>query len=132
MEAYGCIHKWFNHLIIFNNLNSKSFVIPTIWVDSPELTASYYKNYLGFTRIISCPIKGSILLKNDKNWLLVKPILNNFVGENQRLKLYSKNLKDDYFLVYDKVRVIRPYSSESISNFTIKDCNGIEIEYCAN
>ncbi len=132
MEAYGCIHKWFSHLISCNNSNKKGIVIPTIWVDSPELTASYYQNYLGFSRIISCPIKGTILLKNDKNWLLVKPILKNFVSENQRLKLYSKNLEEDYSLVYDKVRVIQPYKLKSIEKFTIKDCNGIEIEYSAS
>lgn len=132
MEAHGCIHKWLSHFMKGNTSNVKSFVVPTIWVDSPELTASYYKNYLGFIRIISCPIKGSILLKNDKNWLLVKPILNNFVSENQRLKLYSKNVKEDYSLVFDKVRIVIPYSAESIEKFTIKDCNGIEIEYCAN
>ena len=131
MEVYGCIQKWFSQLMKSNSSN-KGFVFPTIWVDSPELTASYYKNYLGFCRIISCPIKGTILLKNDKNWLLVKPILNNFVSENQRVKLYSKNIKDEYSFVYEKVRIVRPYSAESIGKFTIKDCNGIEIEYCAN
>lgn len=132
MEAYECIHRWFSHLMQGNTSNVKGFVVPTIWVDSPELTASYYKNYLGFSRIISCPIKGIILLKNDKNWLLVKPILNNFVSEDQHVKLYTRKIKDDYSLVYDKVRIVRPYSAESIEKFTIKDCNGIEIEYCAN
>lgn len=132
MEAYGCIHKWFSHLINGNNSNENSFVIPTIWVDSPELTASYYKNYLGFSKIISCPIKGFILLKNNKNWLLVKPILSNFANKNQRLKFYSKNIEEDYTLVYDKVRVIKTNKIKSIEKFTIKDCNGIEIEYCTN
>lgn len=132
MEVNGCIHKWFSHLMQGNTSNVKSFVVPTIWVDSPDLTASYYQNYLGFSRLISCPFNAAILLKNDKNWLLIKPILSNFVHEDQRLKFFSRNIKEDYSLIYDKVRVIRPYTSNSIEKFTIKDCNGIEIEYCTS
>ncbi len=132
MEVQGCIHKWVSKMIKGSRSIETSLSIPTIWVDSPELTASYYKNYLGFSWLISCPLKGSILLKNDKNWLLIKPTLNNFEHENQHLKLISKNIKEDYSLVYDKVRVIRPYSLKSIEKFIIIDCNGIEIEYCSS
>ena len=133
MEASISFNKWLVHILRSKEgtaLGGCNF--PTIWVDSPELTASYYKSYLGFSRLISCPLKGSILLKNNKNWLLVKPNMSNFESKTQRIKFFSRNLKEDYSLIYDKVRVVRPYSAKSIEKFTIKDCNGIEIEYCSS
>jgi hypothetical protein len=132
MKAIGCIHEWFSKLMNNKSAMEKGFVIPTIWVDSPELTASYYKSYLGFNKLISCPLKGSVLLKKRNNWLLVKPNITNFEGKRQTLKFYSKDIKEDYSLICDKVRIVIPYTAKSFEKFTIKDCNGIEIEYCAS
>lgn len=132
MKAIGCIHEWYSKLMNNKCAMEKGIVIPTIWVDSPELTASYYKSYLGFNKLMSCPLKGSVLLKKRSNWLLVKPNFANLKKENQTLRFYSKDLKEDYSLICDKVRIITPYNTKSFEKFTIKDCNGIEIEYCTS
>ncbi|HCT30990.1 MAG TPA: hypothetical protein DIW31_09715 [Bacteroidales bacterium] len=133
METAISFNRWLTHILrskkgtAFGDCN-----FPTIWVDSPELTASYYKSYLGFNHIIACPLKSSILLKKDKNWLLIKPNAKNRQNVNQKITICSNNLKLDYSLVFDKVRVVKPYTPELIEKFSIKDCNGIEIEYCSS
>lgn len=114
------------------------FNIPTIWVDSPKLTASYYKEYLGF-KVIRNPFirRRSLLLYRKKSWILVKTTdcfdYQNSINKNryQKITLHTLKIDLEYSSLVDKVWIVKPMSTLNSNgkNFTIKDCNGIEIVY---
>lgn len=112
----------------------QSYIFPTIRVESPILTASYYREYLGFSIIFRNPLNrnGSILLNRKGNLIHIKAIEQGRTIESQRLSLFLRFTDIEYSKLSQKVWVIKPYCSKTKEKFIIKDCNGIEIAYCTS
>ncbi len=126
------IPKWLSYISCSNCMAKHSgWIIPTIWVESTNLTASYYKEYLGFKIILKNPIKRNcpILIIKNRNVVLIKAINSHNQKKNQRLTLNLRRIDIEYLLLRRKVWVVSPM----INNyFLVKDCNGIEIVYNTN
>lgn len=135
METSVYIPKWLSLVCCQNSaadLNSNS--IQTIWVESTFLTASYYKEYLGFRIVFRNPLKrnSQILLKKNRNWVFVRAIDPNKPMNNQRLNLHLHQVDKEYSLLCNKVWIVKPFHFKSKEKFIIKDCNGIKIVYNSN
>ncbi len=105
--------------------------IPTIWVESPRLTAAYYREYLGFKIILRNPFirNSTILIYKNRNLVRIKAIDSHKPINSQRLTLYLQRIDIEYSQLCKKVWVIRPLIN---NDFLVKDCNGIVIVYCTN
>lgn len=135
MHSNCCVTKWFGSICCSTDFaQSENKVIPEIQVESTELTASYYKEYLGF-RIIKKQKKDSkyvVLVEKNLNFVWLTPLkTSNKQPKNQYLFLNTQNIEADYNSLRDKVRLISKISSATSSSrsFTIQDCNGINIVY---
>ena len=121
--------------IAYQNCTAKfnGYSIPIICVESPILTASYYKEYLGFGIIYRSPMNrnSSVLIKKNSNWVLIKPIDSKKPICNQKLVLYSHRIDKEYSQLCNKVLVVKPFNSDLKEKFLIKDCNGMEIAFCS-
>ena len=110
---------------------------PQIEVESPELTASYYKEYLGFKtfkkNILS---QGEYFIINRNN--LIKFIAkensstkSSKANNNQCFFIYSKDIESDYQILKEKTWILQhlSLSKDGKKTFIIKDCNGINLVY---
>ena len=126
------IRKWLSYISFPNCVvKHNGCSIPTIWVESTNLTASYYKGYLGFKIILRNPMKRNcpILIIKNLNMVLIKPIDTNKPINNQRLTLYLRRIDIEYSQLSRRVWVVKPMIN---NDFLVKDCNGIEIVYCSS
>jgi hypothetical protein len=135
MEMTINLPKWlsfFLHPLV--SKKHKGYTIPTILVESPSLTASYYKEYLGFKIVYRNSFKrnGSIMILKESNLVLIKANDINKRNDSQRLILYLRRIDLEYNHLCKKVRFVKQNNSKSKENFIIKDCNGIEIAYFTN
>ena len=108
--------------------------IPTIWVESPSLTASYYKEYLAFCEIkrVVRSQKMEILLKKHNNWIWIKSIDKQKIGNSntvQRLSIKTSSIESEFSILSEKVRVATKFNSKTSNGFSVEDCNGIEIVF---
>ncbi len=112
--------------------------IPIIWVESPKLTSSYYKEYLGFRIIIwKNNHQGmDILLKKQNNLIWIKQLdieKLKCIGiyQTQKITIFLSNFESEYNNLLQRVRLVKPIDKLKNKNtsFTIKDCNGIDIVY---
>ena len=124
--------KWLSYIACPNCVAMPSgFRISTIWVESTNLTALYYKEYLGFKIIFRNPMKRNrpMLIMKNRNMVLIKAIDIGKPVNSQRLTLYFSRVDKEYSQLCRKVWLVKPM----IDNyFLMKDCNGIEIAYCTN
>lgn len=109
--------------------------IPIVWVDSPYLSAAFYREYLGFKVILKKSRgKGDEILVNRKgNLIWLKPLMNSGFTEkevnNQIVTIYSKAITNDYESVKEKVRITSSFNAKVEDRFSVIDCNGIEIVF---
>lgn len=132
------VPKWLIERTFTLNLCNKRF--QTIWVESPNLTASYYREYLGFWVILR---KGNhqkmvILLYRQGNWIWLKAIeFNKHIKtdycQTQRITIHTRNIETEYTKLSEKARFVKPIDHKNNEKkwFAIKDCNGNEIIYTA-
>lgn len=135
MEASIHFSKWLSYILCQTSTTKHhNNFIQTIWVESAYLTASYYREYLGFSIVLRNPLKrnSQVLIKNGYNWVLIRPFDSNKPVYSQRINLYSHRVDLDYEQLYNKVRVIKPFHLDSNQNLVVEDCNGIEIVYNSN
>ncbi len=137
ITAYG-ITKWFEDIpcpLRFVNFIREDF--PQIEVESPELTASYYKEYLGFKafkkNIVS---EGEYFIFNRNNIIKLISKENSRTktsktNNNQCFFIYSKDIESDYQILKEKTWILEhiSLSKDGQKTFTIKDCNGINLVY---
>jgi hypothetical protein len=112
--------------------------IPIIWVESPKLTSSYYKEYLGF-RIITGKKNNQgmdILVKKQSNLIWIKQLTiekqkNIEIYQTQKIIIFLSNFESEYNNLLQMVKLIKPIDNliNKNTSFTIKDCNGIDIVY---
>jgi hypothetical protein len=135
-----CMPKWMSKILYEPYIMQKwSNKIPTVFVDSPNLTASYYREYLDFRIILRySSFKGkTVLLQKGKNLIWVKSIklydnqFDNIEFKFQKIMIYSRRIENDYTSLIDKVKLVKPLqvSGTDLKTFSILDCNGIEIVY---
>lgn len=132
MEYSICQPRLLTYIGTFNNITKRYCnLIPTIWVESNILTASYYKQYLGFSIIFRNPLikNGLILMTKKGNWIIIKKKEVDKQLRQQKLSIFLRNTQIEYSTLYNKVWVVKPFGSKDEDNFIIKDCNGIEIAY---
>ena len=132
METSVSIPKWLSYFSCHRcQITHTGFMIPKVWVESTNLTASYYREYLGFKIVFRNPFNknGSILIKRKSNWVLIKTISSEISANNQRLTIYLSRIEKEYFRICSMVWVVKPYNLGSKKMFLIKDCNGMEIVY---
>lgn len=112
--------------------------IPIVWVDSPYLSAAFYREYMGFKVILKkSREKGDEILVNRKgNLIWLKPFTSSGFTEkelnNQIVTIYSKAITNDYKSIKEKVRVTSSFDSKVEDRFSVIDCNGIEIVFKSN
>ncbi|NVO11851.1 MAG: hypothetical protein HXX16_17970 [Bacteroidales bacterium] len=123
------IFRWLYELIFLYVIDKK---IPIIWVESPRLTSSYYKEYLGF-RILTWKNnqKGmDILLKKQNNLIWIKQLDKSLVTKQiQKITIFLSNIESEYSNLSQRVRLVKPIDKLNNKNtfFTVRDCNGIDI-----
>lgn len=119
----------------------KENIIQTIWVDSPKFSASYYKHYLGFTKLFRIVLgeRESVLIYRQGQfvWIKLKAKSGRKVeGDwwSQKISLRTRNISREFSQLKDKVWVVSSLTQikNNIGSFTLKDCNGIEIVYFAS
>lgn len=120
-------------------LKRRSNSIPTIFVDSPHLTASYYREYLGFRELFRYSgFNGkSVLLQKGRNLIWVESNmfkseqLSNTEHKFQKISIRSSMIEDEFKSLSDKVKFAKSLnaSEADLKTFSILDCNGIEIVY---
>jgi len=133
------IFRWlYNLLCPLSFLHVMDKKIQIIWVESPKLTSSYYKEYLGF-KIITWRKNNhgmDILLKKQSNLIWIKQldiekqkIIEIF--QTQKITIFLSNFESEYNNLLQMVKLIKPIDNFKIKNtsFTIQDCNGIDIVY---
>jgi hypothetical protein len=135
------IPRWFMELSCPHlTAPDKSQGIQTIWVKNPILTASYYKEYLGFRTLFRKGRKKkiSILLYKNGNLVWVESAFFDDLNiddsiQIQKITVYSKNIETDYLDLLEKVRIVKPINQiiNRHKSFVVMDCNGIEIVYCS-
>ncbi len=94
------IPKWlFSVLYLRGPLRIHDYRITTIWVESPILTASYYKEYLGFELIFRNPMNrnSSILIKRKCNWISIKTIDSTIPINSQKITLNFHRIDKEYY-----------------------------------
>lgn len=108
-----------------------------IKVDSPALSASYYKEYLGFRVIKGTFLRRyEIIVKNGINHIIFSSMnesLNHetITIESINLNFNSSEIEEEYYKIKEKVRIVAPMTllESGKKIFEIKDCNGIKIVY---
>ncbi|MHC1704450.1 MAG: VOC family protein [Tenuifilaceae bacterium] len=137
ITTYG-IAKWFEDIPCPRRLvNFIREDFPQIEVESPELTASYYKEYLGFKAFKKSIIsEGEYFILNGNNIIkLISKENSNTkkskTNNNQYFNIYSKDIESDYQILKEKTWILEPLSlsKDGEKTFTIKDCNGINLVY---
>jgi len=128
------IFRWLTLPCSYFALYLRNEKIPTIWVESPSLTASYYKEYLDFCEIkrVVRSQKMEILLKKRNNWIWIKSIDEQEIGNSntvQRLAIKSSSIESEFSILSEKVRVATKFNSKTSNGFSVEDCNGIEIVF---
>ena len=109
--------------------------IPVVWVESPYLSASFYREYLGFKVLLKkSREKGDEILVNRKgNLIWLKPFTNSGFTEkevsHQIVTIYSKAITNDYESIKEKARITSSFNSKVEDRFSVIDCNGIEIVF---
>jgi hypothetical protein len=105
--------------------------IPVIRVESPRLTTSYYKEYLGFKVVVKYPVlsKNEFLVQKNNNLIWIKPIGNSNISPIKKLTIYTRNIDKEYNKLFSKVRILTPNNKNLTNSFSIIDCNGMEIEF---
>lgn len=110
--------------------------IPTIHAECTALTASYYKEYLGFKQVKqqASQCGTTYLLKDHENYLWLSPLedhIDSQIVSSQRVYLLSSRIELDFAELREKVRVLQPLNANGSGRktFTIIDCNGVELTY---
>jgi hypothetical protein len=135
------IPKWLVDLhCTFHQTTKKSKAIQTIWVENPKLTASYFKEYLGFY-IVAKAGRGrnnTILIHRMGNWICIKSTLNKstlaLANQVPKVTLRIKNIEKEYLNRIGSVMMIKHLDQYMAGEklFIAKDCNGTEIVYCSD
>jgi len=109
--------------------------IQTLWVDSPLLSASYYKEYLGFSVLFRCCRKdrGEVLIHKKGNFIRLKTFKKDSQGngkfQGQIVTIYSNEITNEYQSLKSRVRVKQTINPIINDSFSLIDCNGIEVVY---
>lgn len=135
-QSTCCVSNWLNNIacpLHFTQHESKN--IPEVLVESPELTASYYKEYLGF-RIIkkqNRENKSFYLLENRLNFIWLAPFKKKHeqINKPQQIIVNTHNIESEYNYLKGKTKLVKPLTLgvKGERTFAIKDCNGIDIVY---
>lgn len=132
MSFTKCFLSTLNSIV---EISRHGYKVPIVWVESANLTASYYKEYLGFTKLFKDPFKKdqTILLWKESNliWVKSKNVIGYSEKRDQRVIIQTSNIEKEYSILVKKVRIAKPMLSfnRNIKTFSIFDCNGIEIVY---
>lgn len=135
MECLISHPSWLRSIIYPTNETKLSGdSIPIIWVESPILTASFYRQYLNFSLVFRNLFQknGATLLFRKGNFVFIKASKQGKPIEQQKLFIFMKNTDNEYTNLLTKVVLIRPYCATGKEKFVIKDCNGIEVAYCSS
>jgi hypothetical protein len=135
------IPKWFVYLLCpLHQPKEKRKGIQTIWVENPKLTASFYKQYLGFY-IVAKKNWGSnnaILIYRMGNWIWLKSAFNqptlSGINQEQKVTLRIRNIETEYLNGLDRLMITKHLDLSMVDRrlFIAKDCNGTEIVYCSD
>ncbi len=135
MSICRWLYKLVSQLSFLHVIGKKNQII---WVESPKLTSSYYREYLGF-RIITWKKNNQgvdILLKKQSNLIWIKQLTIEKqkiieIYQTQKIIIFLSNFEFEYNNLLQMVRLIKPIGNLKNKNtsFTIRDCNGIDIVY---